>query len=366
MARIVESFENVAETPNAPAAIFDDYGDIGFLQPGYLGAYRFASGVRLLEPVPNIGSDDGEVLIGDFDRPTGPTWGLGDNGSVKTAGDVPDGSAYIGRNIEKNGTLAFGFDRPAFTVSAAVTAVTGELSGHVGVAAYDANGQLITGARISSVEVGGWGANVISVTSKVPIAKVVFTGDYLILDALTFDTARPSIAKGSNRADELSKKSDGITRSADVVLARDGNDKVFAKGGGDTIYGDGGRDKLHGGKGSDTIHGGTGKDKLWGDQGQDSFLFREIDAVDVLKDFKPGQDSILLDVTVFSALSRGTLLPNQFNDGSAPLDGDSRILFDKTTGVVSYDRDGDGSAAAIPFARVAAGLDLTYDNFFVV
>jgi hypothetical protein len=150
MAKIVESFENIGETPNSPPAIFDDYADLGFLQPGYLSAYRFASGVRLLEPAPNDGEDNGEVLVGDFDRPTGPTWGLDGNGSVETADDVPDGSAYIGRNIEKNGTLAFGFDQPAFTVSAVVTAVTGELSARVGVAAYDANGQLITGARIAS------------------------------------------------------------------------------------------------------------------------------------------------------------------------------------------------------------------------
>jgi hypothetical protein len=50
-----------------------------------------------------------------------------------------------------------------------------------------------------------------------------------------------------------------------------------------------------------------------------------------------------------------------------PLDGDSRILFDKATGVISYDRDGDGAIAAIAFAKGHAGLDLTtYDNFFVV
>jgi hypothetical protein len=97
-------------------------------------------------------------------------------------------------------------------VSAVVTVVGGELSAHIGVAAYDANGQLISGARIASVAVGDWGNNVISVTSKVPIAKVVFTGDYLILDQLTFDTAKPSIAQGSQGKDRLDSKADGITR----------------------------------------------------------------------------------------------------------------------------------------------------------
>jgi len=366
MARIIESFENIAETPNSPRAIFDDYGAIGFLQPGYLNEFRFASAVRLLEPVPNRGSDNGEVLVGDFDRPTGPIWGLDDNGDVKTSDDVPDGSAYIGRNIERNGTLSFGFDKPAFTVSAVVTAVTGELSGRVGVAAYDANGQLITGARIYSVGVDDWGTNAVSVTSKVPIAKVVFTGDYLVLDELAFDTEKPSIAKGGQGKDRLDSKADGITKAGDLVLARDGNDKVFAKGGHDTLDGAGGKDKLHGGTGDDTLAGGLGRDKLWGDGGQDSFLFRDIDAVDAIKDFSPGDDSILLARSLFGALSPGTLLPEHFNDGSTPLDGDARIVFDKASGVISYDRDGDGAISAIAFAKVAPRLDLTYDNFFVV
>ncbi len=362
MAKIIESFETIAETPNSPLS--QEYGDYGFLQPGYLGAYRFPSGIRLLDPVPNDAVGLDEVLIGDFDRPTGPTWGLGGRDGLKNVGQVPDGSAYIGRNQIDNGTLSFGIDRKVYSASAAVTAADEGLSGRVGVVAYDSSGQVIVGARIDGVGAGDWKDNGITVTSDVPIAKLVFTGNYLILDKLTLDTAKPSIVKGSSRADNLSTKADGIGKSADVVLARGGNDTVKAKGGGDTVKGGDGRDKLHGGKGDDALHGGTGRDKLWGGAGQDTFLFREIDAVDVMKDFAPGVDSILLDVAVFARLTRGTLLPGQFNDGSSAIDAETRILYDKETGVISYDRDGDGGAAAVAFARVKPGLALSHDDFF--
>ncbi len=364
MALITESFENIALTPNSPLSTA--YGSDGFLQPGYLTQFTFASGIRLLDPVPNDGNGTDEVLVGDFDRPGGPEWGLGSRGDVESADDVPDGSAYIGRDISENGTLSFGFDQKAYTVSAVVTSIEANLSGRIGVAAYDAKGNLISGARISGVDVEDWGTNVLSVTSKVPIAKVVFTGDYLILDELTFDTARPDIAKGTNGNDTISSTSDGVSGSAELVLARKGNDKVFAKGGDDTIFGGKGNDKLHGGNGDDTLIGGSGKDKLWGDDGQDSFLFDHVGAVDVLKDFDPAEDSILLAHPTFGGLPRGTLAPTAFNDGTTPLDADDRILYDATTGRLSYDRDGSGAEEAVTFAKVAPGTALTYDNIFVV
>ncbi len=364
MALFTESFENIDETTNSPLS--DDYGDLGFLQPGYLSVFTFASGLRLLDPIPNSGPGVEEVLVGDFERPTGPTWGIGGRGSVDSAADVPDGSAYIGRNVQENGTLTFEFDRKAFTVSALVTSIDSNLSGRIGVAAYDANGQLISGARISGVAVGDWDSNAISVTSKVPIAKVVFTGDYLILDQLTFDTAKPHIAKGTNGDDKIGSKAAGVSGAADLVLAAKGNDKVFARGGDDTLVGAKGNDKLHGGAGNDTLVGGGGKDKLWGDDGQDSFLFNAPGAVDLLKDFDPTEDSILLAQSMFSALSPGTLAPASFNNGSTPIDADDRILYDAFKGSLSYDPDGDGAQAAVQFAKVDPGTTLTYDNFFVV
>jgi len=364
MVQITESFEDISESLNSPLSTA--YGIFGFLQPGYLSQFTFASGIRLLDPIPNDGFELGEVLVGDFDRPTGPEWGLGGRGRLEAVGDVPDGSAYIGRNIPENGTLTFGFDQKAFTVSARVTSVDDEISGRIGVAAYDANGSLISGARIAGVAVDEWDTNVISVVSKVPIAKIVFTGDYLILDQLSFDTAKPDIAKGTNGNDKIASKAKGVSGSAELVLAKKGNDKVFAKDGDDTLVGSKGNDKLHGGKGNDTLIGGPGKDKLWGDDGQDSFLFNKLAAVDVLKDFNPADDSILLARSVFDQLLPGTLAPESFNDGTTPLDAEDRILYDKVTGAISYDPDGDGAQAAVQFAKVAPGLAVTHDNFFVV
>ncbi|MPR06075.1 hypothetical protein [Microvirga tunisiensis] len=47
-------------------------------------------------------------------------------------------------------------------------------------------------------------------------------------------------------------------------------------------------------------------------------------------------------------------------------DKDDYIVYNKKTGVISYDPDGSGSKAAIDFAQVKQGLSLKYENFFVI
>ena len=108
-----------------------------------------------------------------------------------------------------------------------------------------------------------------------PIAKVVFTGDFLVLDALSFDDAKPNIINGTKRNDKLGSAAGKDTSDgADVIIAKDGNDRIFARDGDDTVYGGKGNDKIHAGAGNDTLVGDQGKDKLWGEAGQDSFLFK--------------------------------------------------------------------------------------------
>jgi hypothetical protein len=42
------------------------------------------------------------------------------------------------------------------------------------------------------------------------------------------------------------------------------------------------------------------------------------------------------------------------------------ILYDKKTGVVSYDADGSGKGKAVEFGQLDPGLKLTWKNFFVI
>ena len=92
-------------------------------------------------------------------------------------------------------------------------------------------GNVITASRILGSHVDDWDENLIAVQSKKPIAKIVFTGDFLVLDALTFDTSKPNIINGTKKNDKIGAPivvkdaSDG----ADVIIAKAGNDKVFAR-----------------------------------------------------------------------------------------------------------------------------------------
>jgi 16S rRNA U516 pseudouridylate synthase RsuA-like enzyme len=45
---------------------------------------------------------------------------------------------------------------------------------------------------------------------------------------------------------------------------------------------------------------------------------------------------------------------------------DDYVIYNKKTGVLSYDVDGSGSKAAVEFAQLRKGLALTYKDFFVI
>jgi Ca2+-binding RTX toxin-like protein len=365
MSLIIESFENLEETPNTPLSL--KYGVFGFLQPGYLSAFTFASGLKLLAPVPNDQVDGGETLVGDYGIAFG-TWRLEDHGRVDSADDLPSGFAYIGANAETDGALTFGFSQDTYTVNALVTALKDdEARGSVTATAYDASGKVITASRIHGVHVDDWNENPIAIQSKKPIAKIVFTGDYLILDVLSFNTDKPDIINGSRRDDRLGSAAEKSTSDgAEIIFGKGGNDRIFARDGGDTIDGGKGKDEIHGGGGIDTLIGGRGKDKLWGDEGQDAFLFRAPGALDRIKDFDPAEDNVLLDHAGFAQLARGHVSAAAFSDGSTPVTSDTRLLYEADTGRLFYDVDGDGQAKAVLFARLAPAVELDPGHFFVV
>ena len=107
-----------------------------------------------------------------------------------------------------------------------------------------------------------------------------------------------------------------------------------------------------------------------GNDCDDFFLFStalSANNIDTIIDFSVADDTIRLASTVFAALKAlGTLAGTAFHTGAAAHDADDRIIYDKTTGALSYDADGDGSAGAIQFATLDTGLALTCADFVVV
>lgn len=101
-------------------------------------------------------------------------------------------------------------------------------------------------------------------------------------------------------------------RTADVILARGGDDKISGGDGDDTIDAGAGNDTVDGGDGADLIVPGAGNDELTGGDGPDIFVFRPGGGEDVILDFA-SEDRI--DVSAFHYNQHATALSDAVQDG---------------------------------------------------
>jgi len=145
-----------------------------------------------------------------------------------------------------------------------------------------------------------------------------------------------------------------------------------------------GNDILDGGKGNDVLAGGSGNDTLSGGIGSDRFLFDTIGGetrarsmssidslpplsepnIDKITDFDVGSDKIELSRTIFTSIGgTGPLSAFAFRAGVSAQDADDRIIYDKSTGNIFYDYDGNGVETQIMFAQVKANVALTSADF---
>jgi Ca2+-binding RTX toxin-like protein len=74
--------------------------------------------------------------------------------------------------------------------------------------------------------------------------------------------------------------------------------------------------------------------------------------LDRVLDFMP-EDTLALSSKVFKGLAKGGLAKSAFRIGSEAHDADDRILFNRKTGVLSFDADGSGAEhEAVAFAKL--------------
>jgi Ca2+-binding RTX toxin-like protein len=137
---------------------------------------------------------------------------------------------------------------------------------------------------------------------------------------------------------------------------------------GNRIEGGSGRDEIVGLGGDDALHGGLGLDFLEGGAGADRFVFdtapSSVRNTDRIMDFAV-DDLIALDRTIFGALpARGAALAGDaFVAGVRAEDAEDRIVYDRATGNLYYDADGNGAGARIMFAQLDAGTALGAADF---
>jgi Ca2+-binding RTX toxin-like protein len=124
-----------------------------------------------------------------------------------------------------------------------------------------------------------------------------------------------------------------------------------------TLNGGAGADTLSGGDGDDVLSGGLGLDVLTGGDGADIFLFNTANAttnVDTLLDFTSGTDHLQLSHTIFSKFKAGEDVSDNLAIGT-PQAANDYLVYDSSTGILSYDADGSGAKAAVQLAQLGAG-----------
>jgi hypothetical protein len=147
------------------------------------GPIAFSSGVTLTGPFPQPAGDRGLVVC-DFSFHPAAAFSLGQAfGTISTAADVPDGSAFLAFSDEDEvRPFEFVFDSEMRNVGAFVT---GPPNASATMTAYDSMGSILATSSIQARPVSSWDDNFVSVTAA-GIKRITIGGRVIVLDGLTF------------------------------------------------------------------------------------------------------------------------------------------------------------------------------------
>jgi Ca2+-binding RTX toxin-like protein len=258
---------------------------------------------------------------------------------VDNAGDIV---------IETNALASGGIDQVVTSVSYVLAANVEELT----LLGGTING---TGNALDNLIVAGSGVNAIDGGAGI--------------DTLSFETATTSGTAGVT----LALGAAGVKTTAAGISGADtviNIENLIGSDYNDVLSGNAGVNVINGGEGVDVLDGMGGNDVLAGGAGSDVFAFTTALSgnVDRIEDFTKGEDKIRLENAIFTKLlTTGTLGAGNFKViGSAALDADDFILYNKATGALYYDADGSGAGVAAQFAVVGVNLALANTDFTVV
>jgi Ca2+-binding RTX toxin-like protein len=119
------------------------------------------------------------------------------------------------------------------------------------------------------------------------------------------------------------------------------------------------------------IFGELGKDTLTGGPGLNSFFFDTklgSSNVDKITDFVSGDDTLFLDVSIFTnlpeSLNLGDLADNLVI-GTKALDSNDYLIFNPKTHSLSYDADASGAGKAVDFVILTGVNTISADDIWV-
>lgn len=174
-----------------------------------------------------------------------------------------------------------------------------------------------------------------------------------------------------------------LTEQADTMTGFDNpstGEIMYGLGGADSLTGLGGFDYLIGGDGADTLVGGFGWDLLIGGAGADRFVWNSGGeggpalgggaGGDVVQDFQTGVDKLAF-VTATTGIASFTLGQNLFiqTGGVTGVQGSGTgptLVYDRGSGGLWYDTNGNASGGLIYLATVVGAPSLVAGDFMVI
>ena len=159
--------------------------------------------------------------------------------------------------------------------------------------------------------------------------------------------------------------------SNDALTGNSVNNNLNGRNGNDTLFGASGNDYMIGGSGNDRLFGSLGNDYLIGGTGNDIFAFNSAPNTlanrDHVADYNVVQDTIQLENAVFSRLPAAAHMSSAYFRAAAhALDGNDYIVYNRATGVLLYDPNGNGAGGELQFALFLNKPVLTAAEFTVV
>jgi hypothetical protein len=223
------------------------------------------------------------------------------------------------------------------------------------------------------------GVYILSVVDGKPVIdnSGLIVGDWGILletgGLATINNAKGGVIKGGTAAiysfHQVTIENEG--RIKNWVVTSQEEDRIVNKGvidgqvslraGDDYFRNKGSTGRIQSDEGNDELVLGRKAEKLLFDE-----ALNALTNVDLVRNFESGKDRFILDKDIFTELAKGKLPGSAFHRGTSADDPDQHIVYDKKSGVLSYDADGSDPLAQVQFAQLDPGAKLKASDFNVI
>ena len=216
---------------------------------------------------------------------------------------------------------------------------------------------------------GGIGNDILSFEKISGYFSVTLTTNFTSIETIYL-----SDDSSAYRDNEIGREIYGLN-GLDEIYGNGGNDTIYGGAGVDDLYGGAGNDVLYagdglidylnGGEGNDRIYVGTGENDISLGAGQDTiYLGVSLNSFvrKTVTDFS-SEDKIAFSKEVFTKLVSISAQNIVIGANARALDANDYIIYDSATGLLSYDKDGNGAAVSVVLMGLSNNLNITALNF---